>query len=64
MSSCNEIKDINYQLPKECPQKNCTITANSLVEIEKKFGCRKMKDGKIIPQSWCRECRKKSVKSK
>ena len=43
MSSCNEIKDINYQLPKECPQKNCTINANSLVEIEKNLVVEKWK---------------------
>ena len=64
MSSCSKIEDKNYNLPKECPQKNCTTIASSLSEIEDKFGCRKMEDGKIIPQSWCRECRKKGVNNK
>ena len=64
MSSCSEIKDTDYTLTKECPVEDCTTIANSLVEIEEKFGCRKMEDGKIIPQSWCRECRKKGVKNK
>jgi hypothetical protein len=64
MSSCSEIKNKDYSLPKECPQKNCTIIANSLSDIEEKFACRKMEDGKIIPQSWCRGCRKQGVKNK
>ncbi len=62
MSSCREIENNNYELPKECPQ--CTTIANDLFELEDKFGCRKMEDEKIIPQSWCRECRKEGVKTK
>lgn len=39
----------------ECP--NCGKTAYGEDEIEELFGYRNMGDGKIIPQSWCRECR-------
>ncbi len=64
MSSCNEIKSCDYELPKTCPCPECTTIANSLSELEDNFGCRKMEDEKIIPQSWCRECRIKGVKNK
>lgn len=64
MSSCNNIESINDYLPKECPQKDCTSSANSLAELELVFGCRNMGEGKIIPQSWCRACRKEGVKNK
>ena len=39
----------------ECP--NCGKTAHDKDEIEELFGYRKMCDGRIIPQTWCRECR-------
>lgn len=39
----------------ECPC--CKKVAKSKQEIEIKFGYRRMENGKIIPQSYCRECR-------
>ena len=42
----------------ECP--NCGKTAYGEDEIQKLFGYRNMGDGRTIPQSWCRECRKSS----
>lgn len=64
MSSCSQMKNKDYNLPKLCPKENCKIIADSLSEIEEKFGCRKMETGKIIPQSWCRDCRKEGLKNK
>lgn len=32
--------------------------------IDKLFGYRKIREGVIIPQSYCRDCRKKNYKSK
>lgn len=42
----------------ECP--NCGKTAHGKDEIEELFGYRNMGIGKIIPQSWCRDCRNSS----
>ena len=43
-------------LPWRCP--NCNkINANTREELEEKFGLRKMADGIIRNQSWCRRCR-------
>ena len=43
-------------LPWRCP--NCNKTnANTREELEEKFGMRKMADGVIRNQSWCRRCR-------
>ena len=43
-------------LPRRCP--NCNITrANTREELEEKFGLRKMGDGTVRNQSWCRGCR-------
>ena len=43
-------------LPWRCP--NCNITrANTREELEEKFGLRKMGDGTVRNQSWCRGCR-------
>ena len=39
----------------ECPC--CGKIAYGELEIEEKFGYRNMGNGKIIPQSYCRECR-------
>ena len=39
----------------ECPC--CGKKANSLNEIESKFGWRTMENGETIPQSYCRDCR-------
>ena len=39
----------------ECPK--CGAKAVGREEIEKIFGYRNMGDGRIIPQSWCKECR-------
>lgn len=44
-----------YNLSAECPC--CGKTANSLDEIELKFGWRTMETSKTIPQSYCRACR-------
>jgi hypothetical protein len=38
-----------------CP--HCGKKAVDRDEIEKKFGYRNMGDGRVIVQSWCRECR-------
>ena len=42
-------------LPGMCP--HCGISAYSLSEIITKFGLRRMFDGIIRKQSWCRRCR-------
>ncbi len=38
-----------------CP--HCGKAACGKAEIEEKFGYRNMGDGRVIPQSWCRDCR-------
>ena len=43
----------------ECP--NCGKTAHGVDEIRILFGYRNMGDGRVIPQSWCRECRSSSL---
>ena len=55
---------IFYKFPKEayCGRKTCGEEAHEYEEIETLFGYRKMSDGKIIPQSYCRYCR--SIKTK
>jgi hypothetical protein len=40
----------------KCPQ--CNRRAYSEPAVESEFGYRTMEDGKVIVQSWCRECRK------
>jgi len=40
----------------KCPQ--CDRRAYSKEVVEAEFGYRTMEDGKVIVQSWCRECRK------
>lgn len=42
----------------ECP--NCGKIAHGEEEIEELFDYRNMGDEKIIPQSWCKECRSDS----
>lgn len=45
----------------ECPQ--CHKVAHTLDEMEELFGTRHMSaTNEILPQSWCRECRKASSK--
>lgn len=39
----------------KCP--NCEKIAIGKAQIENLFGYRNMGDGKIIPQSYCRDCR-------
>jgi hypothetical protein len=39
----------------KCP--HCGKSASGQKEIEEKFGYRNMGDGRLIPQSWCRDCR-------
>ncbi|GFP76386.1 hemagglutinin [Clostridium fungisolvens] len=39
----------------ECPC--CNKIAKGEADIEEDFGYRTMNNGKIIPQSYCRECR-------
>ena len=51
---------ITYEVPKTCPQ--CPKIANTFEEIDEKFGFRTMENETIIPQSWCRECRKEGLK--
>lgn len=43
----------------ECPK--CGKVAHGKEEIEEEFGYRNMGCGKIIPQSWCRDCRIKGL---
>ena len=46
-------------LPWRCP--NCNKTrVNTRAELEKNFGLRKMGDGTVRNQSWCRRCRYES----
>lgn len=40
----------------ECPC--CKVKAKGTEEIEEVFGYRNMGDGREIPQSYCRSCRK------
>ena len=44
-----------YGVYAECPC--CGKIAYKQEQIEKNFGYRKMDNGKIIPQSYCRACR-------
>lgn len=44
----------------ECPR--CKKRAEGKSEIDKLFGYRTMGDGKVIPQSHCRRCRKEELK--
>ena len=46
-------------LPWKCPSCNI-IKANTREELEEKFGLRKMQDGIVRNQSWCRGCRYES----
>lgn len=39
----------------KCP--NCGKVAYQEAEIEKEFGYRNISSEKVIPQSWCRDCR-------
>ncbi len=39
----------------ECP--HCGKIAYGEDEIEEEFGYRNMGNGRVIPQSWCKECR-------
>jgi len=43
-----------------CP--HCNAFANGFEQIMQFFGLRNMGDGTIRVQSWCRKCRKKSMK--
>jgi len=44
----------------ECPR--CKKHADGKEEIDSLFGYRTMEDGKVIPQSHCRQCRKEELK--
>jgi hypothetical protein len=48
-----------HNFPQEafCARKGCGEEAKGYDEIERLFGYRKMNDGKIIVQSYCRYCR-------
>ncbi len=46
-------------LPHICPN---VKKAETYQELEKRFGFRNMNGNSMRNQSWCRECRKKSVK--
>jgi hypothetical protein len=46
----------------KCP--HCGKAANGRKEIEEKFGYRDMGDGRVIPQSWCYDCRIEERKGK
>ena len=46
-------------LPWKCPSCNI-IKANTREELEEKFGLRRMQDGIVRNQSWCRGCRYES----
>ena len=46
----------------ECPR--CNKKAFGKDEIEELFGYRNMGDGRVIPQSHCRECRIEELKEK
>lgn len=45
---------MGYEEKAVCP--HCGKTATGRDEIEEKFGYRDMGDGRVIVQSWCREC--------
>ena len=49
------VADPSWQGPACCPQ--CDTKADTLTDIADFFGWRKMENGKLIVQSWCRECR-------
>ncbi|KAB7710965.1 hemagglutinin [Plesiomonas shigelloides] len=40
-----------------CPCRGCGKIASNAEEVEKLFGLRRMGDGTIRVQSYCRECR-------
>ncbi|MCR4945002.1 MAG: hypothetical protein K5986_11315 [Clostridium sp.] len=46
----------------KCPK--CSKEANSLEQVEELFGYRNMGDGRVIPQSYCKECRRDGLKNK
>lgn len=48
-------KAMGYDEKAVCP--HCGKTATGHDEIEEKFGYGDMGDGRVIVQSWCRECR-------
>jgi len=48
-----------YVIKAKCP--NCGKKAKGKDEVEEKFGWRKMKSRKTLPQSYCRVCRKKHL---
>ena len=47
-----------YELKAECPCCGETVD-HDLAKIEELFGVRTMGDGRVIPQSYCRNCRSK-----
>ena len=49
------VADPSWEVLASCTQ--CDTKAYTEAGIEDFFGWRKMEDGKIIRQSWCRECR-------
>ncbi len=51
-----------YIIKAKCP--NCKKEAKGKDQVEELFGWRKIKGKKTIPQSYCRECRRKRVKKK
>jgi gas vesicle protein len=51
----HEKTEISVKVSTKCP--SCGKVANSHQDIDQLFGFRNM-DGKILPQSWCRDCRK------
>ena len=44
------------RLPHNCPTSSCTSSADTIESLEDVFGSR-VDRGKLINQSWCRECR-------
>jgi len=47
----------NIQLPHKCPC--CGVSASSFEQVDDIFGVRSV-HGRIVSQSWCRNCRKNS----
>ena len=56
----SKIKNITLPEHKVCPV--CSKEANDTDSVEKEFGHRKMKNGKIISQSLCKNCRSRERK--
>lgn len=64
LNKAKECMKAMKNVEESCSCPHCGKTANGKTEIEEKFGYRDMGDGRVIPQSWCRDCRIEERKDK